>query len=140
MKISVKTIFRSFFWLILSAIFGQLQLWVVWGSNSLTVNPNMLTYDKVILDGYILFFCTGITASLALDYYFDNRITKRGEQLIYSLFPIVVVLLGVLIGTNLLGKDPKQVNLEGIKFFHIWLMGLTSVYVVTIKYKAFIKI
>jgi hypothetical protein len=133
MRLSTKTVLRSFFWLILSVIFGQLQLWVIWGNNEIGNTPDIMTFEKIILQGYPLFFCTGITTSLGLDYYFETKIARRDEQIIYSLFPFVVLLLGVFIGANMLGKDIKNINIHKLNFFHLWLVSLTGIYIITVK-------
>ena len=139
MKFSAKTVFRGIFWLALSIIFGQLQLWVVLGNDEMS-NTHIMTFQKIILGGYPLFFCTGITTSLGLDYYFETKIAKRGEQIVYSLFPFAVLLLGVFIGSNMLGKDIRHINLDLLNTFHWWLFALTSLYIITIKYKEFVRL
>lgn len=131
---------KSSSWLIGSIIVGQLQLWVVWFRSSGTIiSTDDLTYNKVLLDGYILFFCTGITTSLGLDYWFNNKFVTKRESLIYFLGPFVILTFALLIGSSFIGQDPKEIKMNFIRWMHSFLIAITTLYILLLKANEFSK-
>ncbi len=86
-------------WCFLAVLIGLMQLWCVLGYVALAENK-VFEYDKFVLDCSLVFFSTALVASLAVDFFSQNRKRVRSLGLIgvmFGLYPAVVVGLGILI-------------------------------------------
>lgn len=140
-KVKRKTFWKSVSWYAGAIFFGQIQLWLVWvksKGNLLTADD--LTYNKILMDGYILFFCTGVTTSLGLDYWFNNSYFKRNDSILYFIAPFIILLASIVIGSLIIGQDTQHANMPFIRLCHTFLIISTTFYIVTIKLKEFSKI
>lgn len=120
-------------WVFLTAMFGLLQLWLILGHN-LVVKENILTYNQVLLDGFLLFFITAIVSTISVDFFLSDLIFSRLiVGLLFVLYPIVIMIM--CIGLFYISLDKSQVELElnTIEAVQFTLITMTIIYAISTK-------
>lgn len=117
----------------LTAMFGLLQLWLILGHN-LVVKENILTYNQVLLDGFLLFFITAIVSTISVNFFLSDLIFSRViVGLLFVLYPTVIMIM--CIGLFYISHDKSQVELElnTIEAVQLTLITMTVIYAISTK-------
>jgi hypothetical protein len=121
-------------WSSIAAIFGLLQLAILWG------RPHLLTQEKfdlvkIVLDGVLLFFATALVSSVTLDYYFTTQVrySKLLEGLIVNLIPSGIILSAVWLYITTYGKAHEELLIDVLNRDQATLVIASVVYAWGIK-------
>lgn len=132
-----KALFKSFVWIMLTILFGLLQLWLVLGS-SLLIRTFNVSYEKIFLDGVLLFFVTAVVTALATDYYFSDRpYPGWAETIMFAFFPFVIIVLSVWLFGICLGREDLDIDIEGLKNVEYAVLFMTFIYAIVVKFIEF---
>lgn len=136
---------KSVLWFFPTLGVGLAQVWVMW-LISLFVKTSF-SYEKIFLDGIVLFFSIVLISSLVIDYFiFGEKETSQHPlfRLLFSILPIALIGISLVIFAVCYLKSEGQ--LEG-KYFNIYpviviqwiILALTALYAITIKGFSFIN-
>lgn len=129
--------FKSLLWILLSIFFGMLQIWIVFGYENIT-SSKLLSNEKIILDGVLLFFITGIVSSIAIDFFLSKENYNRAiVGFLFVLYPFIVIITAVCIYCITINKVQRELNMDSLKSLHIVLIAMTIIYTVITKIMQF---
>lgn len=129
----LNNIGRGVLWMLLTALFGLLQLWLVIGYNSV-VRHDILSYHDFIHQGFILFFISAVVTTISVDFFLsDLEFSRTIVGFLFVLFPLVVLLLSVGLFLICLDKKSTDLDLETIEALQLTLITMTVIYAITIK-------
>ena len=80
-----KIIADIFLWVLVSIIFGLLKLWISISFNFF--NQLEISFDKYILSGILLFYCSGIVISSSFDVWMNDNL--KMDKRLYIIFHII---------------------------------------------------
>ncbi|XLS30106.1 hypothetical protein ACJD0Z_04595 [Flavobacteriaceae bacterium M23B6Z8] len=133
MKTVFNNIGKGFTWMILTILFGLLQLWLVLGRN-LVVRKDILTYETIILDGVLLFFITAIVTTISVDYFHSNmNFSKRVVGFLFVLYPLLIILSSVSLFYMMLENSMDDLDFKTIESFQYALITMTVIYAISTK-------
>jgi hypothetical protein len=103
---------RFFLWLPWVVLFGHLQLLVVICRRWVRDEPT--GFVGLVASGTVLFFCSGIVSSCALDVWLERRIRNRiSAQFVvfHCMFPVLLLLgvVGVYIDVQDAAANPEKI-------------------------------
>jgi hypothetical protein len=120
-------------WMFLTTMFGLLQLWLILGHN-LVVKEDILTYNQVLLDGFLLFFITAIVSTISVDFFLSDLVFSRIiVGLLFVLYPLVIMLMCVGLFYIGLDKSPIELELNTIEAVQFTLITMTIIYAISTK-------
>lgn len=130
----MKGVFSSFLWLILTILFGLLQLWILLGYDQAN-SEFVLNTNKLILDGVLLFFCSALVSSITIDYHFDKSVElpKWASGILFSFFPFIIVGLSIWLFTASYIIPSEKIELDFIKSINYIIVTMTALYTITTK-------
>ena len=130
----VVTVIKSILWLLLTASFGLLQIWISWGSHSMNssfpYNPEAIFRDSVLL-----FFTTALVSALAMDYWFSDkhRWPKPVVGFLFVLYPALIVGLSIWSFMLCSADIADSIPIKTIKDSQYTILSMTVVYSVIAK-------
>lgn len=120
-----RVIVECLLWLVVSIVFGLLQLWLSIGYNyfrGLDIN-----YDTYFVSGVLLFFCSGVTMSSSFDIWIEEKISKNDG--FYVLFHILIpIILLIVIAILYLSTIDGKVVIFRVKSFQIGILIYSIIY------------
>lgn len=92
----IKSFWHACRWTILVTSFGAFQVLIVWFF-SFVIPEYPFRFDKILLDGVLLFFSVSMFVSVFLEFYLDNNINlPKTLHLLFILIPLVSLVLSAL--------------------------------------------
>lgn len=138
----LKAFVKSWSWVILTTVFGLLQLWLTLGSNLLVRTFN-ISYEKIFFDGVLLFFVTAVVSALVTDYYLSNLFYPRwATGILFGFFPSIIIVVSVWLFGICIGKEIQDIDLQVIKGLEYAVLFITLIYAVlfmTLIYTVIVK-
>jgi hypothetical protein len=129
-----KSLGKGLIWLFLSALFGLIQMWIVLLNDFMSVESTSIL-DKIISQGFLVFFCSGITISMAIDFHLSDKkeSSKNLEKILYFLYPFVMFILVTFIGTKFEISENGTINISSAKLLQTIIVFMTIIYALVIK-------
>jgi len=125
--------------MILTIIFGLLQLWLVLGYN-LVVIDNMISYEEIFLEGFLLFFITAIVSTITVDFFLSDIIFSRLiVGILFVLLPCIILFISVGVFCVIVSKSKSELDVQVIETLQLVLITMTVVYGISIKTLKFQK-
>lgn len=108
-------------WMVLAVVLGLAQLWLNYG---VAAFRSMSIGRDVLEDGVLLFFAMALTASVCLDYHFDEELDrlvpmrKLWKGIIFYFVPGVIILLVTYVYMCLLFDPEKALKTDVVVLAH----------------------
>jgi tetratricopeptide (TPR) repeat protein len=133
-----KTSGKSILWAIGTLVFGLLQVWLVFGHNSI-VKDNHFQFDQFVADGSLLFFATAIVSSITIDYLLSMKTAccNPYEILLFIVFPLLILLCCVALFYIPYGKETIDIEIDLLYSMQKGILIATFIYGIVVKYHAF---
>lgn len=135
---------RSLYWSLLVALFGLLQLWLVFGYQGLTGEP--LGVERAMRDGVLLFFALAVTIGLTLDFWFEatSRPRPAPEPMglwvatAFVFYPLTILALVVALAMAL-AIDGTRLGTPTLTLVTLAVTGMTACYAIMTKTYLFFR-
>ncbi|MBK5931291.1 hypothetical protein [Halochromatium salexigens] len=134
---------KSLYWSLLVALFGLLQLWLVFAYEGLTAQP--LGIERVMRDGVLLFFAVAVTIGLTLDFWFeaasDAQPTPMGLWIVtaFVFYPLMILTLVVALAMAL-AINGAQLETSALTLITLTVTGMTTCYALMTKTYLFLRV
>jgi hypothetical protein len=133
---------RSSLWVVFTVIFGLLQFGIIWEQNIVLKAETPLEYERIIMDGALLFFSTAIVASLTIDYFLLRKeitFEKGTTGFLFVLFPVTILILSISLFTAFYRKDPANINFYFVQIMELIIFSTTLIYAFFVKVLLYLK-
>jgi vacuolar-type H+-ATPase subunit I/STV1 len=135
----LKILRNSFLWLILTLIFGLLQVWLVL-VHSLIVKSKVFPFEQFVVNGALLFFATAIISSITVDYLLSKKTAnyfKPFDVIMFIVFPLLILLCCVALFYMSYDEPLKNLEFELLCFTELAILVMTFCYAIFVKFQAF---
>lgn len=130
---------KTLLWLSLNSFFGLLSALIALFLNSINLETQQLTLNKILEEGVLIFFCISLCCSVIVDFLFTKHQLPNLIIGAIILIPSVMMLFGSLIFTELYFHKGKNMNYKAL-FLYQNLIFLTSMlYCLSMKTYLFLK-
>lgn len=131
-----KSLGKGVLWILLSALFGLIQMWIVFFDSFLDT-ATTLKIEDIISQGFLIYFCSGITVSFMIDYFLSSEINylRNFEKIFYLLYPILILLFVIIVGTKFQVSTEGSINIDNAKTLQTIIILMTIIYSLVIKTK-----
>lgn len=125
---------KGLLWTSFTVIFGLLQLWIVLANGAVITTYNV-NFDRIILDGTLLFFTSAVVSSICTDYYLGNKckLNKIASSIIYFIYPILVLICCVWLFSLNFSEHKNSLDITQIKNIQLTIIVSTILYAITTK-------
>jgi len=133
MRNYLTTIWKTVKWFIFTLIIGLLPILLSYGLSFIT--PSDITFERIIMDGGLLFFSLAIVSSMFVDYYQSQEIFDL-KSLINSLIigtPVIVLLICIISFTLLYQKTEEQIDFNILTGIQLVVLFMSFLYTILIK-------
>ncbi len=133
-KMFIKAFWKSFIWILLIILFGLMQLWLRICS-SYVRKDILFSFEKILLDGVIVFFVTAIITTITIDFYFSKKrvYPKWAVGFMFGLFPCIIVLASAWLFGICLGQGNEVLNTHVIKSIEYVIITMSFIYSIAVK-------
>ncbi|QYJ81808.1 hypothetical protein [Shewanella aegiceratis] len=134
MKEVSKSFGKGLLWTCFTMIFGLLQLWIVLANGAVITSYNV-DFNKIVLDGTLLFFTSAVVASICTDYYLGNKckLNKIASSIIYFVYPVIVLICCIWLFSLNFSEHKNNLDLAQITNIQITIIVMTIIYAITTK-------
>lgn len=97
---------------------------------------SQFNYDKIILDGVLLFFSSALVAAIAVEYFFSRRLLygKQLAGLLFFLVPIIIIGTVAVLYALIYPTAPTDLGLrERIRWLQVVILAVSCLYAILIK-------
>ena len=125
----LRVLGKSLIWTSSTFFFGLFQLWILFG-NTKILKTFTISFDQILIDGSLLFFSTGLAASITTDYHLsDNQIkSKLFSSIIFVFFPIIIISTCTWLFTCCFGKNKLLIDLIFIRNAELVVLIMVGLY------------
>lgn len=129
-----KAFGKGVLWTIFTVIFGLLQLWYVI-ANDFVITSYNLDFNKIIMDGTLLFFTSAVVSAICTDYYLGKKceLHKIAVSFIYFIFPLLVIICCIWLFSLNFSSYKNDIDVEQITNIQISIIVMTLLYAVVTK-------
>lgn len=125
---------KGLLWTCFTVLFGLLQLWIVL-ANEVVITTYNVDFNKIILDGTLLFFTSAVVASICTDYFLTKKckLNKIASSIIYFIYPIAVLLCCIWLFSLNFSEYKENLDIAQIKNIQLSVICMTIFYAITTK-------
>jgi len=129
-----KAFGKGVLWTMFTVIFGLLQLWYVI-ANDFVITTYNLDFDKIIMDGTLLFFTSAVVSAICTDYYLGKKceLHKIAVSFIYFIFPLLVIMCCIWLFSLNFSSYKNYIDVKQITNIQISVIVMTVLYAVVTK-------
>ena len=133
MLVFLKSLKKGFSWLILTILFGLLQLWWVIFYTSVHKELSFDLY-KILEHGILLFFSTSLVTSVMIDFFLAKGAEySRSIIGIFVFFPILILMTSTLLFSILTFNTFADLNISLIHSIQFAILTMSIIYAGGIK-------
>lgn len=126
-------VLKSLTWVGVTTLFGLLQLWLTF-FKSLLVKTTIFPYEKILLDGVLLFFVTAVVTALTTDYYLSKiDYPKWLVGIVFGFYPLLIVIVSVGLFFLFLYEEIRNLDIFLVEDIEKAIMIMTSIYAIVVK-------
>lgn len=121
-------------WTLFASFFGLLQLFFLMLYAAIS-KELVFDFNKILQDGVLLFFSSGLVVALPLDYYFSQTLSfpKRVEAILFYLLPGIVVILVTVLYSSLYRATPGDAEMAFVEVLQIGILTFSCIFAAIIK-------
>jgi len=131
---------KAITWTCMTALFGLLQVWLILATSFVLVGESLSTnFDKLFLDGALLFFSIAIVSSLTIDHHLSQRTFQSDlfDKFMFTFFPVMILIVCVWLFTTCFGKQENELNFVFVQILECFIFFMALIYGFIVKISAF---
>jgi hypothetical protein len=129
----VKSTACSFLWILLTFIFGAIQIIITFTLNSLSHISIKSTVIQLLSDNSLLFFFQALVYSLIVDYIFVEFYKLKNNLLVFMLFFIPIMMLFFSLILYFAKKYEPNIDMDVFYSIEIVILIISTIYTLLVK-------
>jgi len=136
-KRKIGVLWKTFKWFIFTLIVGLSPIIIPWTLSY--VIPSDITFEKIVMEGTLLFFSATIVASLLIDYWQsqDSIDIKSWSGIFYVVMPICIIGGCIILFALNFERTEQVISFDFTVAIQIFLLFASFIYAIGIKFSIF---